>query len=187
MNPFGAMAVAALLNAPSIGLTQHQHHGGHSASPTAVRENATSHPYASMQQRRIKALPESTVADLANGRGASFALPAELNGYPGPAHVLELAEPLKLTPDQTGKTRELFAAMQAETTSLGLQLIAAEERLDRLFSGKTASASTVDTAALEAAGLQGKLRSAHLRYHLEMMSLLAPAQVAQYSKLRGYK
>lgn len=186
MKALEAVALAAMLVTPSIGIAQHRHHGGHTEAPPAVSANASPQPYAGIHQRRIKALPDSTVADLANGRGASFALPAELNGYPGPAHVLELAEPLKLTPDQTAKTRALFAAMQSEATLLGLQLIAAEERLDSLFSGGTASASTVDAAALEAAGLQGKLRSAHLRYHLEMMSLLAPAQVATYRRLRGY-
>lgn len=186
MKALEAVALAAILAAPSIGIAQHQHHGGYAAPPPTVSANAPPPPYAGMHQRRIKALPESTVADLANGRGASFAMPAELNGYPGPAHVLELAEPLKLTPDQTAKAQALFSAMKSEATLLGLQLIAAEERLDSLFSGGTASASRVDAAAQEAASLQGKLRSAHLRYHLEMMSLLAPAQVATYRRLRGY-
>ena len=36
------------------------------------------------------------MADLRAGRGMGLALAAELNGYPGPAHVLELADKLDL-------------------------------------------------------------------------------------------
>jgi hypothetical protein len=47
-------------------------------------------PYAGMQARPIKALSAEQIADLKAGRGMSLALAAELNGYPGPRHVLEL-------------------------------------------------------------------------------------------------
>ena len=51
-------------------------------------------PYSGMQSRPIKALSEQQIADLRAGRGMGLALPAELNGYPGPVHVLELADKL---------------------------------------------------------------------------------------------
>jgi len=54
-------------------------------------------PYAGMQTRPIKALSEQQVADLGAGRGTGLALAAELNGYPGPSHVLELADKLDLS------------------------------------------------------------------------------------------
>jgi len=56
--------------------------------------------YAGMQTRSIKALSEQQVADLKAGRGMGLALPAELNGYPGPIHVLELSDQLGLSADQ---------------------------------------------------------------------------------------
>ncbi len=56
-------------------------------------------PYAGMQTRPIKALSEQQMADLSAGRGMGLALAAELNGYPGPVHVLELADKLNLSPD----------------------------------------------------------------------------------------
>src|SRR6266849_3579115 len=46
-------------------------------------------PYAGLQTRPIKAISEQQIADLKAGRGMSLALAAELNGYPGPKHVLE--------------------------------------------------------------------------------------------------
>ena len=54
-------------------------------------------PYAEMQGRSIKALSDQQIADLNTGRGMGLALAAELNGYPGPSHVLELADKLEQT------------------------------------------------------------------------------------------
>ena len=65
-------------------------------------------PYAGMQSRPIKALSEQQVADLGAGRGMGLALVAELNGYPGPLHVLELADKLSLSKDQRADMQRLF-------------------------------------------------------------------------------
>ena len=51
-----------------------------------------------MQTRSIKALSDQQIADLGAGRGMGLALAAELNGYPGPSHVLELADKLDSRP-----------------------------------------------------------------------------------------
>ena len=51
-------------------------------------------PYAGLQARQIKSLSEQQVADLKAGRGMGMALAAELNGYPGPAHVLRMSRSL---------------------------------------------------------------------------------------------
>ena len=50
-----------------------------------------------MQNREIKALPAAELAGLLAGRGLGMAQAAELNHYPGPAHVLELRTELGLT------------------------------------------------------------------------------------------
>ena len=44
--------------------------------------------YAGLQDRPIKAMAPERVADLLAGRGATLALAAELNHFPGPRHVL---------------------------------------------------------------------------------------------------
>jgi hypothetical protein len=71
-------------------------------------------PYQGMQSRTVKALSEQQVADLNEGRGMGLALAAELNGYPGPSHVLELADKLELKPDQISAVRSLFESMKQE-------------------------------------------------------------------------
>ena len=55
-------------------------------------------PYAGLQSRSVKTLSEQQMADLNAGRGMALALAAELNGYPGPVHAIELAEQLHLSP-----------------------------------------------------------------------------------------
>ncbi len=90
-------------------------------------------PYAGLQKREIKALSDEQIKDLKSGKGMSLALAAELNGYPGPAHVLELADKINLTSKQKQQTQDLFKAMSKETKALGTQLIKEEKALDLLF------------------------------------------------------
>ena len=115
-----------------------------------------------------------------------MALPAELNGYPGPRHVLELQHELALTPGQLAAVETAFAEMAASAQVLGEQLIAAERTLDRLFAHGKATVGAVESASAGAAALRGRLRATHLRYHLEMVEVLTPSQVATYNRLRGY-
>ncbi|WP_205738663.1 Spy/CpxP family protein refolding chaperone [Halomonas heilongjiangensis] len=143
-------------------------------------------PYAGRQRQELGALTDAQLDDLRVGRGMSFALPAELNGYPGPSHVLELAEGLELTPAQRRRTEALFAEMQAEAVRLGERLIDSERALEALFADGRAEPQSVMRATTEAARLRGELRATHLTYHLEMKQVLTAAQVARYSHLRGY-
>ena len=84
------------------------------------------HPYAGLEQRTVKALSEQQIADLRAGRGMGLALPAELNGYPGPSHVLENADALGLSAEQREHTKGLFEAMKAEAVPVGERLIEQE-------------------------------------------------------------
>ena len=53
--------------------------------------------YAGQQDREIKSLSAAELHDLAEGRGMGMAKAAELNHYPGPAHVIELLRPCVLS------------------------------------------------------------------------------------------
>jgi Spy/CpxP family protein refolding chaperone len=144
-------------------------------------------PYAGLEGRPIKALSEQQIADLRAGRGMGLALAAELNGYPGPMHVLELADALDLSGQQRAKMQELFAAMKAEAIPLGERLIAQEADLDNAFASKTITAASL-AASTEAIGAtHAALRRTHLKYHLFAIEVLAPAQLQRYAELRGYK
>src|SRR5438094_2533768 len=96
------------------------------ASPALAQSQQ---PYAGLQTRPVKALSEQQIADLRAGRGMGLALAAELNGYPGPIHALELSGRLGLSAEQLTALRKLLAAMRAETIPIGLSLIEQERGL----------------------------------------------------------
>lgn len=143
-------------------------------------------PYAGRQEREIKALSADKVQAYLEGRGIELALAAELNHYPGPLHALELAGPLKLTAAQKAQTEKVRAAILGEAKKLGRLIVEKEEELDGLFAGGTIDEGGLHTVVREIARLQGELRIAHLRRHLEMKRILTPEQVKRYDELRGY-
>ena len=144
-------------------------------------------PYAGMQARPIKALSDKDVADLKAGRGMGLALAAELNGYPGPSHVLELADKLNLSADQKARVSQLFESMKAEAVPVGIKLIEQETELDRLFVSRAIQPESLKAATAAIATTQGELRETHLKYHLSTVALLTHSQIQQYAALRGYQ
>jgi hypothetical protein len=143
-------------------------------------------PYAGMQTRPIKALSEQQILDLNAGRGMGLALAAELNGYPGPSHVLELADKLELSADQRAGMQRRFDAMKAEAMPLGAKLIEQEAELDKQFATRAVTPESLKTSTAAVAATQGMLRETHLKYHLSTGSILTPAQMTKYAELRGY-
>jgi hypothetical protein len=187
------LAHSVALCLASIILTAHpaaaQHQGAESMQghpPAASATTASPSPYAGMEQRRVKALSDQQIADLNAGHGMSLALAAELNGYPGPLHVLELADALQLSGQQRSRTYMLVEAMKSETIPIGRAIISEESALDRLFSARAVTRASLDAAVARISAAQGQLRASHLRYHLAMVEVLSPAQIALYTKLRGY-
>lgn len=143
-------------------------------------------PYAGWQHRDIKALSRQQVDDLLNGRGMSLALAAELNGFPGPKHVLEHAVALQLEPAQLSHTRTLMRRMKAEATSLGREIVDLEASLDRFFATSTVDEKELARILRHIATARGNLRLVHLKYHLAMRALLSKSQITKYRRLRGY-
>lgn len=168
-------------------LAQHASHGDHHDPDSPRHAPQAQSPYAGMQARSIKSLSDRQIADLRAGKGMSLALAAELNGYPGPLHALEMADALDLSQDQKLKITGLYKEMQMEAIAGGEAVIARESELDRLFRERKATVTTVQEAAVEAARAQGLLRAMHLKYHLATVEALSPAQIARYNQLRGYQ
>lgn len=168
------LATAALMLAAltTSALAQHQHHQT---------------PYAGLQQRPVKALSDQQLADLRNGRGMGLALAGELNGYPGPLHVIELADQLALSSDQRQRMQQLFDAMKAEAISVGETLIEQEKQLDREFAEQRISPASLDRLTSQIGETQAKLRAVHLKYHLTTAELLSAHQRRRYAELRGYR
>src|SRR5690349_2158483 len=126
-----SILLTALLGSPAVRAADHdmmQHHAS---------------PYGGLERRDVKALSPEQLGDLNAGRGMQLALPAELNGYPGPRHVLDMADALELTPAQRTRTQALFDEMQAKAKALGGMLIERERALDALFVTRSATPASL--------------------------------------------
>lgn len=142
--------------------------------------------YAGQEQRPLKALSAEEVRGYLDGAGMGLAKAAELNHYPGPRHVLDLAAELELSPAQRAGVQAAFERMQASARELGAQLVAEERALDQAFALGTITSAELDRRLDGLGALHGRLRATHLRAHLETRALLTPAQVKRYDELRGY-
>lgn len=148
--------------------------------------SAQTSPYAGQQHREIKSLSAAEVTDLLNGQGMGLAKAAELNGYPGPAHVLEHAAGLALTPQQRSASEALMQRHKARAREIGAALVEAERALDQAFAQRQIDGASLSRLTAKIGSLQAQLREEHLRTHLEQTAILSAAQVRQYVQLRGY-
>src|SRR5215469_14793256 len=83
-------------------------------------------PYAGQEARTIKALSDDDIAALRKGEGMGMAKAAELNGYPGPVHVLALRT----------------ARANGNTATRGAGYFRAHERRRQVARGRADSAGT---------------------------------------------
>jgi hypothetical protein len=148
-------------------------HGGHS-------------PYAGFERREIKALSAEQMRQLETGAGMALAQPAELNGWPGPMHVLEHADALALTSQQRDATQALMRAHKQRAAVIGREVIAAEKALDRAFAEQRIDDASLRRLTAAAADRMAALRAEHLATHIAQTRSMEPAQVARYQQLRGY-
>ena len=143
-------------------------------------------PYAGQQSRPIKSLSADDLAELRRGGGWGLARAAELNGMPGPAHLLELRDRIPLTADQVVAVTAVFERMRAAAVAGGQRLIAGEQALEAAFASGKVSEQELRTLLSEIGRARTALRYTHLAAHLETLPLLTAAQIARYKLLRGY-
>ena len=143
-------------------------------------------PYAGQDTRAIKALSQERISGLLEGKGLGYAKVAELNGYPGPSHVLELAEKLNLSKEQIESTKAIFKKMNNEARDLGAQLVEAERKIDLNFQNNKVTEKIVQISLKEIGILEARLRACHVNAHLSQKAVLTKHQIHTYNKLRGY-
>jgi Spy/CpxP family protein refolding chaperone len=113
------------------------------------------------------------------GRGFGLAFAADQNGYPGPLHVLELKDRLRLTADQEAKAQALLHAMFVESKPKSARLLEAEAKLRRLFAD-----AAVRAAVAEVERARSDVRLVHLLTHLKTRELLTEDQRRIYHEAR---
>ncbi|PTX54557.1 hypothetical protein C8N43_3374 [Litoreibacter ponti] len=152
----------------------------------ALAQQHKAQPYAGLDARPIASLSERDLQDLRAGRGWGLALPAELNGVPGPTHLLEHAQALGLSEAQREALEDIRSRMTQAAVAAGADFIDAERALSDAFADGAPDADTLAALVQAAAQARGRLRLTHLAANLETVPVLQEAQIAQYNALRGY-
>lgn len=148
---------------------------------------ASQSPYSGEELRSIKSLSAEEIESLKSGGGMGFAKLAELNHFPGPKHVLQVADDLDLTPSQLAATESLYEEMRVNASALGEKLIGAEMDLDRSFARSAINAESLESTLFEIGRMRAQLRYVHLEAHLRQKSLLTEEQISRYDEVRGYR
>jgi hypothetical protein len=146
-------------------------------------------PYAGQELRDIKSLSENDIQSLQNGTGEAFggmAKLAELNGYPGPRHVLDMASELQVTDGQRIEIERIYQNMSNNAKSIGAAIIDTERDMDRAFNDKTITQENLKLMLDKSADLYAQLRFVHLSAHLDTIQVLTIEQVQMYNTMRGY-
>ena len=125
--------VLAVLAAVGAAAAAAQHDHGHDGTPAAAT------PYAGRYDltAAVRSLTPDEIAQIERGQGAGFALPAELNGVPGPRHALDLAEELGLSDEQVARVRAVYDELQAAVLPAGRRYLDALRALEEEFRAGT--------------------------------------------------
>lgn len=142
--------------------------------------------YKGQERREIKSLSDLDIAELKAGSGWGLAKAAELNGVPGPKHLLEMKDAIKLTPEQVMQIEEVYTLMNQQAVALGLKLIELERELNSQFANRTVDEAMLKDLLEKIAQTYRDLRYVHLSAHLKTPLILSPEQIKQYNTLRGY-
>ncbi|KIT17130.1 Spy/CpxP family protein refolding chaperone [Jannaschia aquimarina] len=156
------------------------------ATPVGAEEGPPPSPYAGEQAREIASLSADDLAELARGDGWGLARAAELNGVPGPAHLLELADEIGLDAGQRSAIAAIRDSMRKDAVAAGERFVAAERALDRAFEQTGPDRAELARLVQEAGDARAALRLVHLSAHLGTAPLLTQAQIDLYAVLRGY-
>ena len=142
--------------------------------------------YTGQEKRDIKSLSNDDIRELRAGSGWGMAKAAELNGLPGPKHILEMKKEIKLTAEQEKIVIALYKEMNKEAIELGNKFIEYEKELNNRFAERNINEEVLEELLIKISETYKSLRYAHLSAHLKTPSILTEDQIEKYNKLRGY-
>jgi Spy/CpxP family protein refolding chaperone len=154
--------------------------------PAAVAQHVHPAPAPTTASTATSSLSAAEVQQLLDGDGMGYAKAAELNGYPGPKHVLERAEPLGLTDDQRAQITAIRARMLSAAQRLGREIVDQERTLDEAFRSRSLDRRGVTARVAAIGALEAELRATHLAAHLESVTVLSAEQVKKYYELGSH-
>lgn len=154
--------------------------------PCLLFAESYSSKYQGEELRKIKTLSKDDISELQKGGGWGLAKAAELNGYPGPLHILQMESEISLTPTQKSKVQTLYRDMNAQAVVLGQELIDLEGNLNTAFAEQNIDSESLEKHVTAIEAIRSSLRTLHLSAHLETPNILTEEQITLYNRLRGY-
>lgn len=153
-----------------------------------ANENHASHQskYAGQENREIKSLSAEDIAELKRGGGWGLAKAAELNGVPGPIHLLEMKNEIGLGESQRSAIGAIYRRMKSRAIHHGERLIELERRLESAFRNRIITDALLRASLADIAETKKELRYVHLAAHIETLKVLSEKQIRTYNALRGY-
>ncbi len=153
-----------------------------------ANEVASSHhsKYAGQENRAIKSLSAEDIAELRRGGGWGLAKAAELNGVPGPMHLLEMKDEIGLDETQHYAISAIYRRMKSRAIHHGERLIDLERHLENGFRNRTITDALLRDSLSAIAETKKELRYVHLAAHIETLKVLSEKQIRTYNELRGY-
>lgn len=142
--------------------------------------------YVGQEKRAIKSLSPDDIAELKRGGGWGLARAAELNGVPGPVHLLEMKDEIPLDDRQVSEISKILDQMKAMAILHGERLIALEWELENHFQSRSITDRLLRSSLDAIANARKELRYIHLATHLKMPGILSESQIRKYNVLRGY-
>ena len=142
--------------------------------------------YIGQERRDIKSLSNDDIKELRAGAGWGLAKAAELNGLPGPKHILEMSKEIELTAEQEEMVIAVYNDMNKKAIRLGNKLIEYEEELNKRFVERNIDEKILDELLEKISETYKSLRFVHLSAHLKTPTILTESQIKKYNKLRGY-
>ena len=142
--------------------------------------------YIGQEKRDIKSLSKEDIKELKAGAGWGMAKAAELNGLPGPKHILEMSKEIELTAEQEKMVIAVYNDMNKKAVRLGNKLIEYEEELNNRFVERNIDEKILDELLEKISETYKSLRFVHLSAHLKTPTILTESQIKKYNKLRGY-
>jgi len=154
--------------------------------PAVLSAESYTSKYKGEELREIKTLSANDISQLEKGGGWGFAKAAELNGYPGPLHILQMESEIALTPKQKTDIEALYQNMNLKAAALGKKFISLEKELNIAYAKNEIDAKSLGKYVTAIEAVRSDLRFVHLSAHLETPNILTEEQVVLYNKLRGY-
>lgn len=120
-----------------------------------------------------------------NGGNSDLYLIAEVNNYPSPGSVLQLAKELSLTTDQKHQVNMIHIELNRKVKEMGGFLIKEQTKLNQLFETRKIDEGSLIYYTNKIGALEGELRNAYLRAHLRTSTLLSAQQLKKYQDINN--